>query len=128
MEHGARSSRTSGSDRSGSPLPAPGSELHPPWMTFLLPLEMADPEVRPGLEMAQKGARASGTPFISFFTPQQITTMAREARDLGEGLNWYLNQNLRWMFDFDRTQFQGGASTGNRPEEKALLLQIQLTF
>ena len=34
-------------------------------MTFLLPLELADPEVRPGLEMAEKGARASGTPFLS---------------------------------------------------------------
>ncbi|WP_233806147.1 class I SAM-dependent methyltransferase [Paraburkholderia sp. HP33-1] len=48
-------------------------------MTFLLPLEMADPDVRPGLEMAEKGARASGTPFISFFTPQQMIAMAREA-------------------------------------------------
>jgi len=25
--------------------------------------------VRPGLQLAEKGARASGTPFISFFTP-----------------------------------------------------------
>ncbi|HEY2023518.1 class I SAM-dependent methyltransferase [Paraburkholderia sp.] len=48
-------------------------------MTFLLPLDMADPDLRPGLEMAEKGARASGTPFISFFTPQQITTIAHEA-------------------------------------------------
>ncbi|NMV39197.1 class I SAM-dependent methyltransferase [Ralstonia insidiosa] len=55
---------------------APGSVLA---MTFLLPLEMADPDVRPGLEMAEKGARASGTPFISFFTPPQIQSLAREA-------------------------------------------------
>jgi methyltransferase (TIGR00027 family) len=48
-------------------------------MTFLLPLELADPEVRPGLELAEKGARASGTPFISFFTPTEILTLAREA-------------------------------------------------
>ena len=48
-------------------------------MTFLLPLEMADPVVRPGLELAEKGARASGTPFISFFTPAQILALAREA-------------------------------------------------
>ncbi|RKT13882.1 methyltransferase (TIGR00027 family) [Paraburkholderia sp. RAU2J] len=54
---------------------APGSTLA---MTFLLPLEMADPEVRPGLEMAEKGARASGTPFVSFFTPAQMLTLARE--------------------------------------------------
>jgi methyltransferase (TIGR00027 family) len=48
-------------------------------MTFLLPLEFADSEVRPGLELAEKGARASGTPFISFFTPPEILTLAREA-------------------------------------------------
>jgi methyltransferase (TIGR00027 family) len=48
-------------------------------MTFLLPLELADPEVRPGLQMAEKGARASGTPFISFFTPAEILTLARAA-------------------------------------------------
>ena len=48
-------------------------------MTFLMPLELADPEVRPGLEMAAKGARASGTPFISFFAPQDLLSLAREA-------------------------------------------------
>src|SRR5438477_3429426 len=42
---------------------APGSTFA---MTFLMPLELAEPEVRPGLQMAEKGARASGTPFISF--------------------------------------------------------------
>jgi methyltransferase (TIGR00027 family) len=55
---------------------APGSTLA---MTFLLPLQMADQEVRPGLEMAEKGARASGTPFLSFFTPQQILALADQA-------------------------------------------------
>src|SRR5438445_9569351 len=55
---------------------APGSTLA---MTFLLPLELVEPEVRPGLQRAEKGARASGTPFISFFTPTQMLTLAREA-------------------------------------------------
>lgn len=55
---------------------APGSTFA---MTFLLPLEHADPDVRPGLEMAAKGARASGTPFISFFMPAEIRTLATEA-------------------------------------------------
>jgi methyltransferase (TIGR00027 family) len=54
---------------------APGSTLA---MTFLLPLKLADPEVRPGLELAEKGARASGTPFISFFTPGEMLALARE--------------------------------------------------
>lgn len=48
-------------------------------MTFLLPLELADPAIRPALEMAEKGARASGTPFISFFRPPEILAMARDA-------------------------------------------------
>jgi methyltransferase (TIGR00027 family) len=48
-------------------------------MSFLLPLELADPDVRPGLELAAKGARASGTPFISFFTPAEMLTLARDA-------------------------------------------------
>ena len=55
---------------------APGSALA---MTFLLPLDMADPEIRPALEMAEKGARASGTPFVSFFRPPEILAMARDA-------------------------------------------------
>jgi methyltransferase (TIGR00027 family) len=55
---------------------APGSTLA---MTFLLPLALADPEIRPALEMAEKGARTSGTPFLSFFTPPDLLTLAREA-------------------------------------------------
>lgn len=55
---------------------APGSTLA---MTFLLPLERADPEVRPGLELAEKGARASGTPFVSFFTVPEMLALARAA-------------------------------------------------
>lgn len=46
-------------------------------MTFLLPLEMADPEIRPGMERAAQGARASGTPFISFFMPADMIALAR---------------------------------------------------
>jgi methyltransferase (TIGR00027 family) len=55
---------------------APGSTFA---MTFLLPLELAEADYRPGMEMAAKGARASGTPFISFFTPEQMLALARDA-------------------------------------------------
>jgi methyltransferase (TIGR00027 family) len=55
---------------------APGSTLA---MSFLLPIELADPEVRPGIERAAQGARANGTPFISFFTPTEMLALAREA-------------------------------------------------
>lgn len=48
-------------------------------MTFLLPVEMADAEVRPGLERAVQGAKASGTPFLSFFRPEEMLALSREA-------------------------------------------------
>jgi methyltransferase (TIGR00027 family) len=55
---------------------APGSTLA---MTFQLPLELLDPEDRPGRQAAENGARASGTPFISFFTPPEMLALARDA-------------------------------------------------
>lgn len=48
-------------------------------ITFLLPLELAGPEAREGLERSAKGARASGTPFISFYEPQELVRLARDA-------------------------------------------------
>lgn len=55
---------------------APGSTLA---MSFLLPIDQADPEVRPGIERAVAGARENGTPFISFFTPTEMLTLSRES-------------------------------------------------
>jgi methyltransferase (TIGR00027 family) len=48
-------------------------------LSFLVPLELADPDVRLGLEISEKGARASGTPFLSFYTPAEIVAVARAA-------------------------------------------------
>jgi methyltransferase (TIGR00027 family) len=55
---------------------APGSTLA---MTFLLPAELLDDADRSGLQVSEKGARAAGTPFISFYTPSEMLTLAREA-------------------------------------------------
>ncbi|CAI8704309.1 S-adenosyl-L-methionine-dependent methyltransferase [Brevibacillus sp. IT-7CA2] len=55
---------------------APGSTLA---MTFLLPFNLTETEERPEVEEAEKGARASGTPFISFFQPPEMLALAREA-------------------------------------------------
>lgn len=55
---------------------APGSTLA---MTFMLPLELVDPKDRPGMKAAATGARAGGTPFLSFFTPEEMLALAREA-------------------------------------------------
>jgi methyltransferase (TIGR00027 family) len=94
---------------------APGSTLA---MTFLLPLEHADPEVRPGLQMAEKGARASGTPFISFFTPAEMLTLAREAgfRDAQHVSAAMLTQ-----------RYFAGRTDGFRPPNNAEELLVAMT-
>jgi O-methyltransferase involved in polyketide biosynthesis len=55
---------------------APGSTMV---MSFMLPIELTDPEVRPGIERAAAGAKAAGTPFISFFTPAEMLALAQKA-------------------------------------------------
>jgi len=54
---------------------APGSTLV---TTFLRPVEDVEPEQRAQLEVAVAGARAAGTPFLSFFTPEQVLELGRE--------------------------------------------------
>lgn len=53
---------------------APGSTVA---MTFMLPFELVDGDDRRGLEAAARGARASGTPWISFYAPEEIVALAR---------------------------------------------------
>jgi methyltransferase (TIGR00027 family) len=89
---------------------APGSTFA---MTFLLPMEMEKPEDRLGREMAEKGARASGTPFISFFTPPQMLALAREA-----GF-----KEARHMSGAQLTErYFSGRADGFRPSSEELLI------
>jgi methyltransferase (TIGR00027 family) len=55
---------------------APGSTLA---MTFYLPIALLEEEDRSLMEMSIKGASAAGTPFVSFFTPEEILQLGREA-------------------------------------------------
>jgi O-methyltransferase involved in polyketide biosynthesis len=55
---------------------APGSTLA---MTFMLPDGLLDEAGRAGLRASRDSARASGTPFISFYTPPEMLAVAREA-------------------------------------------------
>jgi len=55
---------------------APGSTLV---ATFIIPLELVAADERPGLQGAERGARAAGTPFISFYTPHEMLRLARQA-------------------------------------------------
>jgi methyltransferase (TIGR00027 family) len=54
----------------------PGSAVA---MTFMLPFELVDDLERPALEGAARGARASGTPWISFYAPGEIVKLAQES-------------------------------------------------
>ncbi len=55
---------------------APGSTLA---MTFLVPTELVEDVRRPGFGAAEKGARAAGTPFVSFYTPEEMSALALRA-------------------------------------------------
>lgn len=82
-------------------------------MTYILPMELAAPEERPGREIAEKGARAAGTPFISFFAPAEIAALARasgfkEARTVSAD-------------DYTRRYF-AGRSDGLRPASSEEML------
>lgn len=48
-------------------------------MTFAVPVEVVEPEEIPLRQATEKGARASGTPWISFFTGPEMVALARES-------------------------------------------------
>ncbi|MBB4685315.1 class I SAM-dependent methyltransferase [Amycolatopsis jiangsuensis] len=47
-------------------------------MTFQTPVESLSEEDRAGRQMAVDGAKAAGTPFLSFFAPEEMLELARE--------------------------------------------------
>ncbi|MFI6865907.1 class I SAM-dependent methyltransferase [Nocardia sp. NPDC050406] len=48
-------------------------------MTFMLPSELVGSEEQRLRQFAEQGARASGTPFISFYSPDEMLALARQA-------------------------------------------------
>ncbi len=61
------------------------------------------------------------------------TTAAEEAAAWAVGLNWYLNNNVKFVLDYEQTDFEGGgggtaSSPLDRDDEKLLLSRIQLNF
>lgn len=61
----------------------------------------------------------------SFANPASAAT---KATAWGVGLNWYLNQNFKWQINYDVTSFDGGAATGDRPDEKAVFTRVAVGF
>ena len=48
-------------------------------MTFLLPADLVEARDQAGLRASTDGAQASGTPFVSFYTPGDMLALARAA-------------------------------------------------
>ncbi|HEX5035991.1 MAG TPA: porin [bacterium] len=69
--------------------------------------------------------RVDSAAFPVFADP---TASANLARGFGGGVNWYLNDNVKFVLDFEHTLFHGGAKTGNRQSENALQTRLQLYF
>ena len=57
------------------------------------------------------------------------TRAASQARAWGLGINWYLNQNVKLVVNYDRTTFEGGAVNGaDRQRETAIFSRIQFAL
>jgi phosphate-selective porin OprO/OprP len=53
----------------------------------------------------------------------------RRASAWGAGLNWIWNDNVKYMLDYERTSFEGGAAGGDdRPTEHSIQTRLQLSF
>jgi phosphate-selective porin OprO/OprP len=52
----------------------------------------------------------------------------RAAHALGTGVNWYMNRNFKIQLDYEVTRFNGGATNGDRPDERVLTSQFALIF
>jgi len=64
----------------------------------------------------------------TFPTFASLTQSATEATSYGAGVAWYLSENLKLAMNYDFTQFDGGATTGDRPDEHALFTRAQFRF
>lgn len=57
-----------------------------------------------------------------------LTASVQRARAWGVGLNWHFTRAVKVAVDYERTTFTGGASTGNREPENAVITRFQTSF
>lgn len=68
-----------------------------------------------------------------------ITKSAKEAKAWGVGVNWYLNNYMRFALDYENTSFEGGATGStvsntsitklvDRQDERAMIGRLQVSF
>ncbi|HEV8578594.1 MAG TPA: porin [Thermoanaerobaculia bacterium] len=65
---------------------------------------------------------------VTFPTYANLASSASSAEAWAVGFNWYLNKNLRLLFDYEDTSFEGGAAAGDREDEKIFFSRFQIAF
>ena len=63
--------------------------------------------------------------FPTFANP---ASSARKAAAWGVGLNWHFSRAVKVAVNYERTTFTGGAATGDREPEHALITRFQTSF
>jgi phosphate-selective porin OprO/OprP len=63
--------------------------------------------------------------FPTFADP---TKSAQKAKEWAVGVNWYPERRIKIAVNYGQASFEGGAATGNREDEKALLTRFQVAF
>lgn len=61
----------------------------------------------------------------SFANP---ATAVSKATAYGVGLNWYPWNTVKLSVNYEQTQFDGGAATGDRPDERALFSRFAINY
>ena len=64
----------------------------------------------------------------SFPTYATITSSAQKAKAAGVGINWHFTRAVKVSLDYERTTFTGGAATGDREPENAVIGRFQTSF
>jgi phosphate-selective porin OprO/OprP len=83
-------------------------------------------EIKARVQQLKVDDNAFGGGADSFADP---AVSASGADSYGVGLNWYLNENLKWLLDIEHTTFEGGAASGaDRKDEDAYQLRLAVAF
>lgn len=80
------------------------------------------------LELAARLEGLEVDPDAFRLTFAETARAARKARGLTLGLNWHVNGNLKYVVNYGRTTFTGGAASGDRPTEKTIQIRTQVSF
>ncbi|MGH8506253.1 MAG: OprO/OprP family phosphate-selective porin [Stenotrophobium sp.] len=72
------------------------------------------------------GINIDGNAFADGFA--DTTKAANRAREYGAAFNWYVNSNAKVALNYEETHFDGGATAGDRQNERAILARLQVAF